>query len=727
MGFVRRALLASALLASVLCPAIASASTRVVVADNGTGTTSFPPYALPGYQSPPSVLAVEAGLPPGSQLLGTFKMQGITVISEVPGGGLGGAVQTFKATLLLDLQGTGAYAGYYRSLTLSVDLGVSHTAPRLAGSSPQSFDTDMFQFFAQLPPGDPDFDLLRITGGTDFGMPSPGHTTLTRLPDGNWAVDSFFDIEYRIDFIGAPGSVFAGRSGSTMSGSRFQEGQPPRSACGVPSIGGTADFPPPCVSGYLSPPDASLLLNGLPSGEPVTGSIRIRNIVTTSEVPGGTLGGALQDFTASAVVDLVGNGPLIGFRRSIAFPVTGRTETAPRSLGASVQGFPANLLQLQGQLIGDPDFDLLRIVAGGDFGMPSPGHTTLTLRSDGRWTVDSFFDIEYLIDFVGAAGGSFGGMSGSTTSSSRFDEGQGSGTACLVPEVSGTAQFPATCAGGYLSLPGALVLETGLPPGTLLLGTIRWHNVAIISEVPGGSLGGAAQTFSATAELNVTGTGLLSGYSRVLTFPLDGGSETAMRFPGTTPQSFPADLTYLHGQLPPGDPDFDLLRITAGTGFGMPSPGHTVLTYVPVSNWAVDSFFDIEYRVDFIGTPGSPFAGMSGSTTSQNRFQAGQPPPVAVPGGVPTALRVSPAFPNPASAGSRVELELPRTARVEAGIYDVAGRLVRTLERGELPAGRRALRWDGLDAAGARVGAGLYFYRVRVDGAAEVRRVAFTR
>ena len=392
-----------------------------------------------------------------------------------------------------------------------------------------------------------------------------------------------------------------------------------------------------------------------------------------------------------------------------------------------MQGFPADLLQLQGQIIGDPDFDLLRIRAGGDFGLPSPGHTTLTRRLDGQWAVDSFFDITYGIDFVGAPGGSFAGMSGSTTSSSRYDEGQGTGAACIVPEISGTAAFPATCAGGYLSLPGALVLKDGLPPGTLLLGAIRWYDVVLISEVPGGSLGGAAQTFFGTAEMDVTGTGLLAGYSRVLTLHLNGASETAMRFPGTTPQSFPANLTQLLAQLPPGDPDFDLLRITAGSGFGMPSPGHTVFTYVPVSNWAVDSFFDITYRVDFVGAPGGALAGMSGSTTSQNRFQAGEPPALAVPGGVPRALRVSPAFPNPASAGSRVELELPRTARVEAGIYDVAGRLVRTLERGEFPAGRHALRWDGLDAAGARVGAGLYFYRVRVDGAAEVRRVAFTR
>jgi len=67
----------------------------------------------------------------------------------------------------------------------------THKAPRTPGAPIQSFDTNMFRVFAQLPPGDADFDLRRITAGTDFGMSSPGHTTRTQWPGGTWAVDSF--------------------------------------------------------------------------------------------------------------------------------------------------------------------------------------------------------------------------------------------------------------------------------------------------------------------------------------------------------------------------------------------------------------------------------------------------------------------------------------------------------------------------------------------------------
>lgn len=110
-------------------------------------------------------------------------------------------------------------------------------------------------------------------------------------------------------------------------------------------------------------------------------------------------------------------------------PVNMEIATSPRTPGDPVQPFDTDILQLQGQLLGDPDFDLLRITAGTGFGLPSPGHTTLTQLSDGNWAVDSFFDITYRIDFVGAPGGSFAGQSGSTTGTIRLED------TCSLPEA----------------------------------------------------------------------------------------------------------------------------------------------------------------------------------------------------------------------------------------------------------------------------------------------------
>lgn len=241
-----------------------------VVPDNGTGTVTLPPAGC-DYLSPDEVHEIIDGLPAGTTIeLAPIHTQFICrkgdpgVCSFVPdldcteaGGTLGGDKECAESTLQLSLNGTGALAGYNRAIALTIDFE-THTGPRMLGDPVQSFDTDMFRMFGQLPPGDPDFDLLRITAGTDFGLPSPGHTTLTQLPGGNWAVDSFFDITYRIDFVGAAGGPFGGMSGSTTGTIRMDTGSgsacvgacPPGTECvetRTVNSDGTIDFCCDCV------------------------------------------------------------------------------------------------------------------------------------------------------------------------------------------------------------------------------------------------------------------------------------------------------------------------------------------------------------------------------------------------------------------------------------------------------------------------------------------------
>jgi hypothetical protein len=72
---------------------------------------------------------------------------------------------------------------------------------------------------------------------------------------------------------------------------------------------------------------------------------------------------------------------------------------------------------------------------------------------------------------------------------------------------------------------------------------------------------------------------------------------------------------------------------------------------------------------------------------------------------------------NPLRQGNAVvHLSLAHADRVTVKVYDVSGRLVRTLADGQLfKAGKMdpALTWDGLDNAGRRVARGAYFVSVR--------------
>ncbi len=88
---------------------------------------------------------------------------------------------------------------------------------------------------------------------------------------------------------------------------------------------------------------------------------------------------------------------------------------------------------------------------------------------------------------------------------------------------------------------------------------------------------------------------------------------------------------------------------------------------------------------------------------------------VGVPAGMPAQRSaVLLASPNPFLGGSTIAFTLAAAEPVELGVYDLSGRLVRSLERGLLTAGPHRFDWNGRDDGGRRAAAGIYF--VHLDG-----------
>jgi len=69
--------------------------------------------------------------------------------------------------------------------------------------------------------------------------------------------------------------------------------------------------------------------------------------------------------------------------------------------------------------------------------------------------------------------------------------------------------------------------------------------------------------------------------------------------------------------------------------------------------------------------------------------------------------------PNPFNPITTIRYELPQDANVRIDVYNVAGRLVRTIVDGPVRAGYSEVIWDGRDAGGRRVASGVYLYRMR--------------
>jgi flagellar hook assembly protein FlgD len=79
------------------------------------------------------------------------------------------------------------------------------------------------------------------------------------------------------------------------------------------------------------------------------------------------------------------------------------------------------------------------------------------------------------------------------------------------------------------------------------------------------------------------------------------------------------------------------------------------------------------------------------------------------------------ARPNPSAGNVTLGYSLAKRGRTSLRIYSPSGRLVRNLVGAELPAGVYEAVWDGRNEAGARLGAGVYFYRVE-SGALRAER-----
>jgi hypothetical protein len=78
----------------------------------------------------------------------------------------------------------------------------------------------------------------------------------------------------------------------------------------------------------------------------------------------------------------------------------------------------------------------------------------------------------------------------------------------------------------------------------------------------------------------------------------------------------------------------------------------------------------------------------------------------------------------PFRAGSRLRIEDARGAPITITIFDTAGRRVRSLFAGVMPAGELEIAWDGLDDGRQSVAAGVYF--VHATGAPAASRLVLT-
>jgi hypothetical protein len=89
----------------------------------------------------------------------------------------------------------------------------------------------------------------------------------------------------------------------------------------------------------------------------------------------------------------------------------------------------------------------------------------------------------------------------------------------------------------------------------------------------------------------------------------------------------------------------------------------------------------------------------------------------------PLVTRLVGNAPNPFNPNTAIYFDLAQAGDADLSVYDVSGRFVKQLAHGHLSAGPHALRWDGTNAQGRGVAAGVYVARLVAGGRVDTRRM----
>jgi hypothetical protein len=93
---------------------------------------------------------------------------------------------------------------------------------------------------------------------------------------------------------------------------------------------------------------------------------------------------------------------------------------------------------------------------------------------------------------------------------------------------------------------------------------------------------------------------------------------------------------------------------------------------------------------------------------------------------IAAAYRLGQNYPNPVSLATRIPFAIPaggEGSAVRVQVFDMSGRLVKTVVDATMSAGEHEAVWDGLDESGNSVPAGVYFYRLSAGSFSETRKL----
>jgi hypothetical protein len=140
---------------------------------------------------------------------------------------------------------------------------------------------------------------------------------------------------------------------------------------------------------------------------------------------------------------------------------------------------------------------------------------------------------------------------------------------------------------------------------------------------------------------------------------------------------------------------FDVLEKTGGGRYALSYPAYNAASY---------------------------YAGISRETTNAAGCDE-----ILTPTDAPSVYRLAQNYPNPFNPMTTIKFDMKEKGLVALRIYDVSGRLVRTLVDEARDAGAYTIRWDGRNNIGAEVASGIYFYKMETAGFLATKKLVLLR
>jgi flagellar hook assembly protein FlgD len=86
-----------------------------------------------------------------------------------------------------------------------------------------------------------------------------------------------------------------------------------------------------------------------------------------------------------------------------------------------------------------------------------------------------------------------------------------------------------------------------------------------------------------------------------------------------------------------------------------------------------------------------------------------------------------PNHPNPFNPLTTLKYDLPEDALVSITIYDLMGRIVKTLVSSQQNAGYKSIQWNATNNIGQPVSAGLYLYTIEAGEFRQVKKMVLLK